>query len=86
MGAADQDPLCGIPTQGNLKTVNGIDGGITSRGAMQNLDPGIGKKAHIHQVIVDAGGKIDRLNHGCGSHFQFAQHTQTLHSLSCFPE
>jgi len=46
--------------QGDLHTVDGINGRIAGRRAAQRRDPRIGHKTHVHQMILHGLGKVQR--------------------------
>lgn len=62
-GFADADGLGGLDAEGNLHAVNGVDGGVAGRGATQRRHMGIGDETHVHQVVLDGFGEVQRDQH-----------------------
>jgi hypothetical protein len=74
----DANEAGSLATQGNLESVNGVDGGVAGGGAADNNDARFWSKAHVHEVVSNLVGQIERFNNRCCAYPQFAQCAQVL--------
>jgi hypothetical protein len=74
----DTNEAGGLAAQGYFESVNGVDGGVAGGGAANDNDARFWSKAHVHEVVSNLVGQIERFNNRRCPYSQFAQCAQVL--------
>lgn len=74
MGGAgpDADGCGGFMAEGDFHAVNTVNSGVAGWRAAEIDYAGAGDKAHMHQVVLDIFGEVERDQDPTFSHGQFA--------------
>ena len=59
----DTNEAGGLAAQGYFESVDGVDGGVAGGGAADDYNARFRSKAHVHQMVSNLIGQVERFNH-----------------------